>query len=100
MPVFDTLLVVGPGLIGSSVLRRARARGTLARRLIAADSSAAVCARVRELDLADEVTTDLAAAAAQADCVMLCVPVGAMGEVAAQVIPAMKSGAGLTDVGS
>ncbi|MGE4522067.1 MAG: prephenate dehydrogenase/arogenate dehydrogenase family protein [Acetobacter sp.] len=100
VPVFDTLLVVGPGLIGSSVLRRARARGTLARRLIAADSSAAVCARVRELDLADEATTDLAAAAAKADCVMLCVPVGAMGEVAAQVIPAMKSGAVLTDVGS
>lgn len=99
-PVFDTLLVVGPGLIGSSVLRRARARGNIARRLIAADSSPAVCARVRELDLADEATTDLAAAAAQADCVMLCVPVGAMGEVAAQVVPAMKSGAVLTDVGS
>ncbi|WP_264816341.1 prephenate dehydrogenase/arogenate dehydrogenase family protein, partial [Gluconobacter kondonii] len=37
---------------------------------------------------------------AQADCVMLCVPVGAMGAVAAQLVPAMKPGAVLTDVGS
>ncbi len=98
--VFDTLVVVGPGLIGSSVLRRAKAYGNLARRLIAVDSSPAVCARVKELGFADEVTTDAAAAAAQADCVMLCVPVGAMGAVAAQVVPAMKPGAVLTDVGS
>jgi cyclohexadieny/prephenate dehydrogenase len=98
--VFDTLVVVGPGLIGSSVLRRAKVHGHLARRLIAVDNSADVCARVMELGLADEATTDAVAAAAQADCVMLCVPVGAMGPVAAQVIPAMKPGAVLTDVGS
>ncbi|MFT9257411.1 MAG: prephenate dehydrogenase/arogenate dehydrogenase family protein [Acetobacter sp.] len=99
-PVFGTLVVVGPGLIGSSVLRRARARGDLARRLIAVDSSEQVCARVRELGLADDAMTDAVAAVAQADCVMLCVPVGAMGAVAATVVPAMKSGAVLTDVGS
>ena len=96
----DRCGVCGPGVIGSSGVRRARGRGNCARGLIAADSSPAVCARVCELDLADEATTDLAAAAAQADCVMPCVPVGAMGEVAAQVVPAMKSGAVLTDVGS
>lgn len=100
VPVFDTLAVIGPGLIGSSVLRRAQAEGNLARKLIAVDQSPDVCARVAELGIADEVTTDAAAAAAQADCVMLCVPVGAMGPVAAQVVPAMKPGAILTDVGS
>ena len=100
VPVFDTLAVIGPGLIGSSVLRRAQAEGNLARKLIAVDQSPDVCARVAELGIADEVTIDAVAAAAQADCVMLCVPVGAMGPVAAQVIPAMKPGAILTDVGS
>ncbi|ASL39167.1 prephenate/arogenate dehydrogenase family protein [Acetobacter sp. DmW_125133] len=100
VPVFDTLAVIGPGLIGSSVLRRAQAEGNLVRKLIAVDQSPDVCARVAELGIADEVTTDAAAAAAQADCVMLCVPVGAMGAVAAQVVPAMKPGAILTDVGS
>lgn len=98
--IFDTLVVVGPGLIGSSVLRRARAGHRLARRLIAVDSSPAVCQRVMELGIADEATTDAAAAAAQADCVMLCVPVGVMGDVAAQVLPFMRPGAVLTDVGS
>ena len=98
--IFDTLVVVGPGLIGSSVLRRARAGHRLARRLIAVDSSPTVCQRVMELGIADEATTDAAAAAAQADCVMLCVPVGVMGDVAAQVLPFMRPGAVLTDVGS
>ncbi|MFS8368996.1 prephenate dehydrogenase/arogenate dehydrogenase family protein [Acetobacter indonesiensis] len=99
-PVFDTLVVVGPGLIGSSVLRRAKEYGTLARRVIAVDISPEVCARVAELGIADEVTTDAAQAAAVADCVMLCVPVGAMGPVAASVLPAMRPGAILTEVGS
>lgn len=98
--VFDTLVVVGPGLIGSSVLRRAKTYGNLARRLIAVDNNPDVCARVLELGIADEATTNGVAAVAQADCVMLCVPVGAMGAVAAQLVPAMKSGAVLTDVGS
>lgn len=99
-PVFDTLVVVGPGLIGSSVLRRAKERGGLARHVIAVDIDPAVCARVAELGIADEVMEDAAKAAAKADCVMLCVPVGAMGPVAASVIPAMKPGAILTEVGS
>ncbi|KGB20786.1 Cyclohexadienyl dehydrogenase [Acetobacter tropicalis] len=99
-PVFETLVVVGPGLIGSSVLRRAREFGGLARRVIAVDVSPEVRARVSELGIADEVMADAAEAAAQADCVMLCVPVGAMGPVAAQVLPAMRPGAILTEVGS
>ncbi|MCQ9154044.1 prephenate dehydrogenase/arogenate dehydrogenase family protein [Acidomonas methanolica] len=99
-PLRRTLCVIGPGLIGSSVLRRAREKPGLAARLVAADRDEAVCARVRELGLADEVTTDAARAASEADIVMICVPVGAIPAVAAAVIPAMKPGAILTDVGS
>ncbi|MCE0744226.1 prephenate dehydrogenase/arogenate dehydrogenase family protein [Acetobacter sicerae] len=99
-PLFDTLVVIGPGLIGASVLHRARRDRTIARRLVAVDINPAFRERVRELGIADEVTGDAAAAVADADCVMLCVPVGAMGEVAATVIPAMKPGAILTDTGS
>jgi cyclohexadieny/prephenate dehydrogenase len=39
-------------------------------------------------------------AVAGADLVVLCVPVGAMGAVAAEIAPALKSGCTLTDVGS
>src|SRR3990167_3439614 len=42
----------------------------------------------------------LEAAVREADCVILCVPVGAFGAVAAGAVPAMKDGAILTDVGS
>lgn len=99
-PLFETLTVIGPGLIGASVLHRARRDGRLARRLIAVDINPEFRERVRDLGIADEVTDDAAAAAAQSDCVMLCVPVGAMGDVAAKVVPAMRPGAVLTDTGS
>lgn len=99
-PVFDTLVVVGPGLIGSSVLRRAQQKGTLARQLIAVDVSPEARARVEELGIADRVMADAAEAAALADCVMLCVPVGAMGPVAEKVLPVMRPGSILTEVGS
>jgi cyclohexadieny/prephenate dehydrogenase len=99
-PLFDKLVVVGPGLIGSSVLRRARQTGTIARRLIAVDIDPIFRARVEELGIADEVTGDLRSAVADADCVMLCVPVCAIGPVAAEALSAMKPGAILTDTGS
>lgn len=99
-PLFDTLVVIGPGLIGASVLHRARRDRTVARRLIAVDINPAFRERVKELGIADEVLADAAAAVADADCVMLCVPVGVMGDVASTVVPAMKAGAILTDTGS
>ncbi|GBD55881.1 prephenate dehydrogenase/arogenate dehydrogenase family protein [Gluconobacter wancherniae] len=99
MTLFKSLAVVGPGLIGSSILRRAREDRGIAQTLIAADSNAAVLDRVRELGLADIVTADLAEAA-KADCVVLCVPVGAVEAVALEMLPYMKQGAILTDVAS
>ncbi|KXV34533.1 cyclohexadienyl dehydrogenase [Gluconobacter thailandicus] len=99
MALFESLAVVGPGLIGSSVLRRARETGLLADTLIAADISPAVLDRVRELNIAD-VVTDSMAEAAQADCVMICVPVGAVEATARAILPYMKPGSILTDVAS
>ncbi|AFW02298.1 cyclohexadienyl dehydrogenase [Gluconobacter oxydans] len=99
MALFESLAVVGPGLIGSSVLRRARETGLLADTLIAADISPAVLDRVLELNLAD-VVTDSMAEAAQADCVMICVPVGAVEATARAILPYMKPGSILTDVAS
>ncbi|BAT20849.1 prephenate dehydrogenase/arogenate dehydrogenase family protein [Asaia bogorensis] len=99
-PLFETLCVIGPGLIGSSVLRRLRERPGLVNRLVVADRDPAVLDRVRALDLGDEITADLAKAVADADCVMLCVPVGAIAPVAEAIMPHFKAGAILTDVGS
>jgi len=99
-PLFQTLCVIGPGHIGSSILRRARLEPALATRLVTTDAIPAVRETARCIGLADEVPDTMAEAVRDADCVILCVPVGAMGSVAAEVLPAMKPGAILSDVGS
>ncbi len=93
------LAIVGLGLIGSSIARGARRYG-LAERIVAIDADEGVRARVLDLGIADHVTGDAAAGAAQADLVMLCVPVGAIGPVAAAMAPHLKPGAVVSDVGS
>lgn len=98
-PLFGKVALIGIGLIGSSIARGLKAV-PLAGTVVAADRSEAVVARVRELGIADEATTDMAAAARDADLVIACVPVGAMGAVAEAVGPHLKAGAIVSDVGS
>ncbi|MEP9355172.1 prephenate/arogenate dehydrogenase family protein [Xanthobacter sp. KR7-65] len=98
-PLVPRLAIIGAGLIGSSLARAAREKH-LAGTIVVADADDAVCARVRQLGFADVVTTHAAEAAADADVVVVAVPVGASGAVAAQVGPALKAGAILSDVGS
>ncbi|MCB1534560.1 MAG: prephenate/arogenate dehydrogenase family protein [Rhodoblastus sp.] len=98
-PLFERLTVIGCGLIGSSLLRVAR-RNNLARTLVAADISPAICERATELTLADQTTCDLAGAVAGSDLVILCVPVGANESVAESIGPALRIGAIVSDVGS
>jgi cyclohexadieny/prephenate dehydrogenase len=98
-PLFEELAIIGIGLIGSSVARAARLRGC-ARRIVLADASPEVVARAVVLGLADEATTDLAWAVRNADCVMLCAPVGANETIGRAIASALKRGAIVTDVGS
>ena len=98
-PVFERLTIIGLGLIGSSIARAAR-HANAAKTIVAADVSTDVCQRVRELGIADEVSDDLAKAVSNSDCVILCVPVGACGAVAAAMAPGLKPGVIVSDVGS
>ena len=97
-PVVARLAIVGIGLIGSSIIHACRARG-LAGRIVAIDRDSAVIARCEALGLGDERTTDIAAVR-DCDLVILCIPVGAFGEVAAAMAPHLKPGAVISDVGS
>ncbi len=98
-PMFDRLALIGLGLIGSSIARAARRHG-LARTIVAIDASADVIARVEALGIADVTTRDLVTGVSGADCVILCVPVGANAQVAALIGPHLKPGAIVSDVGS
>jgi cyclohexadieny/prephenate dehydrogenase len=99
-PIFKRLALVGIGLIGSSVARIAMQRGDLAAEVVATARTAKTLDRVRELGIAHRVESDPARAVEGADCVMLCAPVGAYAEIAAEIAPHLAPGAVLTDVGS
>src|SRR4030095_10876368 len=90
--------IIGAGLIGASVALAARHYGA-ARSVALHDADAGVRARARELALG-EVFDDAAGAAANADLVVLAVPVGAMGAALQACAGALRSGAIVTDVGS
>ncbi len=98
--LFQRLALIGMGLVGSSVARAARRDGRVAAAIVAHDGSGHVLDRVRALGIADVVEPDLARAVAGADCVMLCVPVGAYAGIAAVIAPHLAPGAIVTDTGS
>src|SRR5665213_2860939 len=97
--LFPKLAVIGCGLIGSSLIRGARAAGAVGE-IAVADASPATRERVQALGLADLVTADVAEAVRDADLVVLAVPVLAMGESARAAAAGLQPGAILTDVGS
>ena len=99
-PLFRRLALIGIGLIGSSVARIARERGDLAAEVVVTARTARTLERVRELGFADRIEPDPGRAVVGADCVMLCAPVGAFGDIAAAIAPRLEPGAVLTDVGS
>ncbi len=98
-PLFDTVALIGIGLIGSSISHGIR-RGGLARRIVGHAQSEATRQTALELALVDAAFDTPAEAAAEADLVVLCVPVGACGPIAASITGRLRAGAILTDVGS
>ena len=97
-PLFDTITIVGLGLIGSSVARGARVR-RLARRVVGYDLSPQVHARAKELGFCDQIANTSAEAAKNAELVLIAVPVGATADAVKLVGPHLD-GAILTEVGS
>jgi cyclohexadieny/prephenate dehydrogenase len=97
--IYPKMAVIGCGLIGSSVIRGARAADVV-ETVAVADASQAARKRIVELGYADSVTGDIAEAVADADLVVFAVPVMAMDAAAKAAAPALKPGCTVTDVGS
>jgi cyclohexadieny/prephenate dehydrogenase len=91
--------IVGLGLIGSSIARAVKARMPDVA-VSGYDASAAVRSEAGALGLCDMIADGVDAAVADADLVILAVPVGRMADAAAAIAPGLKSGAIVSDVGS
>jgi cyclohexadieny/prephenate dehydrogenase len=98
-PIFQKLALIGIGLIGSSIALAARKTG-LAASISISTRSPATLKRAEELKLGDSYHADPAEAVRDADCVILCVPVGVSGAIAKAIAPALKPGVIVSDVGS
>jgi cyclohexadieny/prephenate dehydrogenase len=96
---FNRIALIGFGLIGGSIARAAREQG-LAKEIVTTARSAKTRARITELGIVDRVVETNAEAASGADLVILCIPVGACGAVAAEISSHLKPGAIISDVGS
>ena len=96
--IYNKVALIGLGLIASS-MALAMKRGGLATTITGYARSQETRDIARELNLC-EVFDTAAEAVQDADLVVLCVPVGAMAAVMADIGPALKPGATLSDVGS
>lgn len=97
--LFDRALIVGVGLIGSSLARAMRERG-LAGAIIGWDLDDGVLARARALGVIDEAAGGFAEGLHKADLVVVATPVGATGPLLADIAARAAPGAIVIDVGS
>jgi cyclohexadieny/prephenate dehydrogenase len=97
--IYDRVALIGLGLIASSMCHAMRRAG-LAGEIVGYARSAETRDVAREINLCDAIYDTAAEAVKDADLVVLCVPVGAMGAVAAEIGASLKPGATVSDVGS
>ena len=96
---FQKVTIVGVGLLGGS-LGLAIKKRKLARQVVGFVRRKASIAECKCFGAVDLATTDLRKAIAGADFVILCTPVGRMRGLVEEMLPSLKRGALVTDVGS
>jgi len=99
LPVFRNGTIVGVGLLGGS-LGLALKKRRLARTVTGFARRAATVAEARKLAALDECLLDVRAAVKHADLIVLCTPLAQMKLLVKQMLPALKRGVIVTDVGS
>ena len=97
--MINKLCVIGIGLMGGS-LARALKQAEFVEHVVAVGRDESHLERAVELGVADSVETDISKAAADADVIVIAVPVGAMKAVFSELATVIKPDAVITDVGS
>ncbi len=95
---FARVTIIGLGLIGSSIARAVKEHMPTVR-VTGHDADPDVRARAVALGFCDDVTDTPGAAVTDADLVILCVPVGAMGAAAEAIAADLPADAVVSDVG-
>jgi prephenate dehydrogenase len=93
------LVVIGVGLIGGSFALDMKRRG-LVQQVVGVGRSRANLDLALQAGIIDRIAEDPAAAVAEADLVLLAIPVGAMPELFRAIAPALKPDCIVTDAGS
>ncbi|MFQ5673045.1 MAG: prephenate dehydrogenase [Nitrospinales bacterium] len=98
-PLFEQITIVGVGLLGGSLAQACRRRG-LAGKIVGCGRNRENIEAAKRQGLIDEAFTDLPAAARGSDLIVICTPVGSIARCARAMIPALRKGCILIDVGS
>ena len=97
--LFEKVVIAGIGLIGSSLARNLR-KNKQAGIIAALDKNPQFLQEALELGIVDEIYNNAGEAVRGADLVVLATPVGAFGEVLDEMLPNLRPGVIITDVGS
>jgi len=98
--IYNRVALIGLGLIASSMFWAIKRNAGIVGEVTGYARSEATRDTARRIGLCDRVCDSAAEAVEGADLVVLCVPVGAMGPVAAEIAPFLKPGCTVSDVGS
>ncbi len=96
---FQRITLVGVGLLGGSLGLAVKQR-KIASSVVGYVRRAASIEECEKFKVVDVATRDIKAAAGDADFIVLCTPLSRMGELVEDLLPALKKGAIVTDVGS
>ena len=97
--MFKQITILGPGLLGASLLQAAKRRG-LCKSTAAWSRRAETRAKCEGQPWCDTVFADAGKAVAKADLVVVCTPVDTIVPLLGEIAPKLKAGALVTDVGS
>jgi len=98
--VFQSITLIGIGLIGSSIARALKKRNDLVQTVTLTDINAEVRQKAKEIGLGDYVLDDVTLAVKDADCVILCTPIGNYAGIMQNIAVHLKPGCIVSDVGS
>ena len=97
--IYNTVAIIGGGLIGSSLLLSIK-ENSLCKTIKIYDSDSDVREKLKIVIEPDNIFTNIEETVKDSDLVVLCIPVGSMKETAKKISKILKVGCVLTDTGS